>query len=190
MNNSKCVKILYENFWGYLQVNLFRVKWVLVFGLLFFAVFCFLRMKGYTRKCNTFMKAMMCDIVLSMNCSFIFVMTLFGRKMGEQYQFEWKPFRSYHTAFVEGEIEILLQILVNIAMYIPIGFLLPCCFKVFEKCRYAILMVVMTSFCIELIQGVFRLGLFESDDIINNMCGVAVGIGMYKLCRIVKLHVH
>lgn len=180
------MKELYSNFRGYLYLNLPRIKWVLVFGMLFFVVFCILQIKAYRIQCYKMVRTMLCGYVLTLNCAFIFVMTLFGRAMGENYRFALRPFRSYYLAFVENDIEILLQILVNIAMYIPIGFLLPCCFKMFEKCRHVVFVVLIMSLCIELIQGVFRLGLFETDDIMNNMLGMTVGIGIYKLCKFTK----
>lgn len=172
---------LYNNFVGYLQVNLYRIKWILLFGLLFFITFCFLQFKGYTRNYNKKIKTIVCGKILSLNCSFVFVVTLFGRRAGENYGFELMPFHSYYLAYVEGEVEILLQILLNIAMYIPIGFLLPSCFKIFEKFRQVTFSVVVISLCIELIQGVFKLGLFEVDDVINNTVGCMIGFSAWKV---------
>lgn len=44
-----------------------------------------------------------------------------------------------------------------------------------------VLMVFTCSVCIELIQGITRMGLFEVDDIINNVLGAVTGMVIYKL---------
>lgn len=171
---------LYSNFQGYLQLNIPRIKWVLVFGVLFFAVFYFLNIKRYVR-------SLVGGIVLSFDCSFIFVMTLFGRRIGGIRNFDLEAFDSYYVAFVEGNMEVLLQILVNIAMYIPLGFLLPCCFRFCEKYRYTLLVAIATSVVIELIQVIFKIGWFEVDDIINNTLGAVIGIIFSKTLSCAKM---
>lgn len=173
---------LFGNFQGYLQLYLPRIKWVFLFGVLFYAVFYFLQVKGYTKKYQKKVVSMVCGSILSLNCSFIFVMTLLGRRTGESRRFDLKPSESYYYAFAEGNMEMLLQILMNIAMYAPLGLLLPCCFKVFEKYRYIILAVFMTSMSIEFVQGIFKIGLFEVDDIINNTLGAITGLIIYMIC--------
>lgn len=168
------MKELYSNFRGYLYLNLSEIKWVFVFGVLFLVLFLLLYKKRHA-------KSRWGLVILSLNCAFIFVMTLFGRAIGETYRYALMPFESYLMVVSEGNMEILLQILVNVAMYIPIGFLLPCCFELFERYRYIILVATMSSTGIELVQGIFRIGLFEVDDIINNTIGATVGVAIYSL---------
>ena len=88
-------------------------------------------------------------MLLSFNISFIFVMTLFRCSIKTDFDFRAMPFESYYIAFVEGGIEVLLQIIINIAMFIPIGFLLPCCFRIYEKYRYVLITVVIVSVAIK-----------------------------------------
>ena len=177
------IKKLYGNFQAYLQINLPMLKWAFLFGVLFYAVFYFLKVKGCTKKYRKKVASIVYGSILSLNCSFIFVMTLFGRRIRKSRKFDLKPFESYYYTFAESDMEMLLQILMNIAMYIPIGFLLPCCFKLFERYRYIILVAVMSSTGIELVQGILKIGLFEVDDIINNTFGAAIGVGIYVLFR-------
>lgn len=174
---------LYSNFQGYLQLNIPKIKWVLLFGFFFFIFFCLLSTMGFIKRYKTKIVSIVCGIVLSFDCSFIVVMTLFTRRMGETYKIDLEPFSSYYVAFAEGNMEILLQILINIAMYIPLGFLLPCCFKLFEKYGYVILGTFGGSLIIELIQLVFRLGLFEVDDVINNTLGAVIGLLIYMIFK-------
>lgn len=82
----------------------------------------------------------------------------------------------------------MLQIIINIVMFIPIGFLLPCCFKLYEKYRYVLATAVIASVSIEVLQLIFRMGLFETDDVINNVFGATIGLGFYILAKKVIEH--
>lgn len=171
---------------GYLQINIPNIRWIFVFGIIFAALFYLLQVKGHGKQIKSRVASILCWGILSLNCSFIYIMTLSRRRIGETYRIDLKPFDSYYVAFTEGNMEILLQILMNIAMYIPLGFLLPCCFRLFEKYRYVILVAFCGSLAIELIQLIFKLGLFEVDDVINNTLGAVIGIGLFIIFRRIK----
>ena len=177
---------LYSNFQGYFKLNIPQIKWVLIFGLVFMILFYVLSRKGYTKHYANPITIIVSGIMLSLSCSFIFVMTLFRRSGGVDFDFRAKPFESYYIAFAEGGIEVLLQIIINIAMFIPIGFLLPCCFKLYEKYRYVLITAVIASVSIELLQLIFGIGLFETDDVINNVFGAVIGLGIYVVVKKVK----
>jgi glycopeptide antibiotics resistance protein len=171
------------NFQGYLQLNIPNIRWILVFAFIFVALFYLLQVKGYGKQMKSRVASILCWGLLSLNCSFIYIMTLSGRRIGKTHRIALKPFSSYYVAFTEGNMEILLQILVNIAMYIPLGFLLPYCFKLFEKHRYVIVGTFCGSLIIELIQLIFRMGLFEVDDVINNTLGAVIGLLIYMIFK-------
>ena len=177
---------LYSNFQSFFQLNIPRVKWVLVFGLVFMILFLVLQKKGYVKRYVNLITTIFVGVLLSLNCSFIFVMTLFKRSAGSDYHFRLQPFESYYIAFAEGGIEVMLQIIINIAMFIPIGFLLPCCFKLYEKYRYVLITAVIASVLIELLQLIFKMGLFETDDVIDNVFGAMIGLGIYVVVKKVK----
>ena len=105
----------------------------------------------------------------------VFVMTLFNRERVDGNTFIFKVIASYIEAFRKQCPEVFLQIIMNILMFVPIGFLLPCCFKVFQKYRYVLLITFVCSLVIELCQGIFRIGYFESVDIIHNIAGAMIG---------------
>lgn len=177
---------LYRNFQGYFQLNLPKTKWIILFGFIFMVLFFVLQRMGFVKNCANWVKAVICGCLLSLSCSFIFVMTLFRRSAGTDFDFRAKPFESYYIAFVEGGTEVMLQIIVNIVMFIPIGFLLPCCFSLYEKYRYVLITAITVSVSIELIQLIFKMGLFETDDIINNVFGAMIGLGLYVVAKRVK----
>lgn len=173
-------------FWGYVKANNSKIIYVILFAFVFMLLFKWLQKKGWMKDEE---KGMICTLkmfLLSLSCSFIFVMTLFGRLAGD-YGLKIIPFESYCKAFNENNTELILQLMMNIAMYIPLGFLLPCCFKRFDKCRYVMLMATVSSLSIELLQVIFRIGLFETDDILNNVIGAMMGLMIYVLItKIVK----
>ena len=176
----------YKFFIAYLRFGMDKVKWFIIFILPFFVLFIILHKKGYvkTRKKVTTITA---GLLLSLNCSFIFVMTLFGRTIKRTHDSELIPFKSYTIGFLQGDVEMILQIVMNVVMYLPLGFLLPYCFELFEKYRNLLFMIIVSSSSIELIQYIFKLGLFETDDIINNVLGSTIGLLLYRLYCNVKV---
>ena len=52
-----------------------------------------------------------------------------------------------------------------------------------RKLRMIVLSAIVLSFGIELIQLVFKLGLFEFDDIFHNVLGAMIGYGLSKCCK-------
>lgn len=117
--------------------------------------------------------------VLSGYLFLILAETVLIRKSGEL-RYELVPFWSWKYVFekwplTRSRIAILKQILLNIAMFIPIGFLLG------DKGWKAVGISAGISLIIELCQLISKRGLFEFDDIIHNIVGAAIGLGIYAL---------
>lgn len=74
----------------------------------------------------------------------------------------------------------LLNIILNILLFVPFGYLLP---SLFPRLRWwhVILLGLAFSLCIELLQLLTRLGYADVDDLINNTLGAAIGWLCYKL---------
>lgn len=173
---------LYSYFQAYLQLNIPKAKWILVFGIVFMTMFFVLMKRGCVKQYENFVVTTVFGVLLSLIVSFVFVMTLFRIPGKEDVSFRLKPFESYWIV-AEGNIEVMLQIIINIVMFIPIGFLLPCCFKLYENYSYVLITVVIVSISIELFQLIFKIGLFETDDVINNVFGTMIGLGIYVLTK-------
>lgn len=170
---------LWRNFLGYTRIYCSRIVWVLLFACVFFLIFMIIQENANAKSKRQKKRHISGEILLSIACSVVFVMTLFGRK-SRDYNFELQFLNSYIVAFEEGNSEILLQIIMNIFMYIPVGFLLPHCFKAFKKMQTLVLVAFISSLTIELIQGFGKLGVFETDDIVNNIMGAVLGMLIYK----------
>ena len=167
---------IWNSFLSYVEISTPNIAWCFVFTVVFYFAFWFITKK----ECNSFFRLM-----LSFACSLIFIMTLFGRSQGE-YESPHFFFESYRSALVQGTPDQILQLVMNVVLYIPLGLFLPCCFRLFEKVRYAVLTAFLCSVCIETIQGVFGIGCYEVDDILNNTLGALIGVLLYQLIVKVK----
>lgn len=113
----------------------------------------------------------------------IIVITLVGRDLLPTGIWKWDPFWSYISVLSTDDMKLLAQIILNILIFVPLGILLPCCSDMFKRSRYVFAATGIFSCGIEIIQGITRLGWFEVDDILNNLLGTAIGVGMYVACR-------
>ena len=109
--------------------------------------------------------------------------TILNREIGEEYKIEWVPFWSYIDLFSKWERHLAVQIVYNVLVFIPWGFLVSEIVCVTRKLRMIVLSAIVLSFGIELIQLVFKLGLFEFDDIFHNVLGAMIGYGLSKCCK-------
>ena len=105
---------------------------------------------------------------------FILMKTVIGRKAGAL-RMELVPFWSYIHP------ELRMEIILNYIFFIPLGLLLYLCFG--KKCGLSVVIAgFLLSTSIELIQLIFRIGLFEFDDIIGNTIGCFIGAAFGKMC--------
>lgn len=168
------------------MIDISRGKWVLAFAagccvlLLAFEIW---QEKGRVRLTPSWI---VWNILLSLEFGTILTMTLSGRELGSEYEWKLIPLWSWIEVCRGGSVDILIQILANIILFIPLGFLLPCCFAKCRRYRYTILSVAILSLTIELIQGIARIGLFEMDDIIHNTLGACIGAGLYAIVRCLR----
>lgn len=170
---------LISNFFGYLQFYTSRIIPILILGVLFECIFLFLTDKGYiVYKQKSYNKRII-GMFLSLSIALVIVMTLYGRQLRMENECRFQLFASYIETFREGNVELLLQIIMNIFMFVPIGFLLPCCFKRFEKNKRVLFLAILFSGIIECIQGIFKIGMFEVDDILGNAFGAELGFLLY-----------
>ena len=76
--------------------------------------------------------------------------------------------------------EPLEGVILNILLYIPMGWLLPLIWPKLGTIR-VILIGFLSSLLTETIQLLFHLGWFDVDDLINNTLGTAAGVVLYLL---------
>lgn len=69
----------------------------------------------------------------------------------------------------------------NVIMFIPLGFLLPKVFHRQNRLWKVLLTTALLIIGVELAQLLTLLGSFDTDDLILNVLGAAIGYGFYKL---------
>lgn len=108
----------------------------------------------------------------------ILMITLFSREGTHQRPPELLPFWSWVEVFRHRNWDLLYQIILNVLLFFPLGALLCCC-KWIRKSTHPLLTILLIglgfSACIEVSQLIFRLGLFEWDDMIHNSLGCFLG---------------
>ena len=111
--------------------------------------------------------------------------TIFFREQGESHTYELELFWSYKKWMIEGSVAFGLEILNNIVLFFPFGFILT---DALRRCPFwaVLLSSLAVSGCIEMSQLVFRLGLFEFDDIFNNVLGAVAGWCVFHILRSFK----
>lgn len=110
--------------------------------------------------------------------------TLLNRTRGVEYGIELCPFWSYWEAFTQHNHSLWQQIFFNVAVFIPWGFLFPFLFHRMKNLRWNVLGAAMMSLVIEILQLIFKCGLFEFDDLFHNTLGTLIGYGIWKvLCK-------
>ena len=78
--------------------------------------------------------------------------------------------------------KVALNIL-NVALFVPVGFLLGCGFRNLTWKRALAVGAILSVF-IELLQLISRRGLCEVDDVMHNVVGCMIGYGLYKLAAL------
>ena len=96
-------------------------------------------------------------------------------------------FYSYKEAWISASESAWRNIILNILMFVPLGFWLPVGKEKFHKFWKIYLLGFLFTVGIESLQLVLSLGLFEVADVFNNTLGTMIGYGLYKFVEYVVL---
>lgn len=105
-------------------------------------------------------------------------LTIFSREPRMEYLVNWIPFWSYSET-VQGNSALGIQMILNVFLYVPLGYLLSYTFSRI-KARHIVIIGCLMSILTEVTQYVFRLGLSEIDDVLHNTLGTVMGVFCYK----------
>lgn len=86
----------------------------------------------------------------------------------------------------DSKRDLLLNVIGNVAMFIPSGIVLPIIYKRLDTFVKVLLAGAGISLCIEIIQLPFSVRATDVDDLILNTVGVIIGYGIYALIRCVR----
>lgn len=90
-------------------------------------------------------------------------------------------FSSYIKVWNRFSLLELRNIIFNILMFIPLGFVMPLLFKKCEKFYITYFLGLCMTISIEVLQLISKRGIFEIDDIINNTLGCMIGYGIVMI---------
>ena len=78
------------------------------------------------------------------------------------------------------------NVLGNFILFYPMGIFLPCLFRSVRTVKKSLLISLCTILSVETIQLIFRLGIFDIDDLILNMSGWVLGFLTLSISRVRK----
>lgn len=120
--------------------------------------------------------------------------TVFSRTWGSGVTVEWKPFMSivrlfdepieaagnavgFLAWFMSGAAPVV-SIILNILLYYPLGYLLSILFPKLNP-KHVILIGCLCSIATEATQYLLKMGWCETDDVIHNTLGTAIGVWVW-----------
>lgn len=97
------------------------------------------------------------------------------RMSGVRAQYNLHLFKAWREAWNDFSVKNIANVILNIAMFMPFGFLLPLLWKGGQKWYITIPSGFGFSLAIELIQLMTHRGVFDVDDLFTNTLGGAIG---------------
>lgn len=163
----------------------FKYRIAIIIGILLFTVFVTARIymsakRHESVKCREIIYIFFLCIYLT----FLLGVTLFNRQPEKSFSIELTPLWSYRETLADGNLELGKQIFYNMLAFVPLGIFLPVLFRKMQRFWYAATAAAVLSAVIEISQLIFRCGLCELDDVMNNTLGAAAGYGMWKIVSI------
>lgn len=76
--------------------------------------------------------------------------------------------------------------ILNILLFVPLGFLLPFYSDKLKKMYRVVLLGFLTTLVIESTQYVTKMGIFEADDLLHNTLGVLLGYSIFGIGRVIS----
>ena len=106
--------------------------------------------------------------------------TLFRGESGAR-QWNFHLFLAWKEAWNQFALRAWLNVLLNIALFVPLGSLLPLLFRVFRNWYAVLLAGFGASLAIELAQLATARGMFDIDDLFTNALGTMIGWSIVML---------
>ena len=106
----------------------------------------------------------------------IYCSTVIFRAVRGVREYDYTPFWSYNRP------ELLMENIMNVVAFVPIGFLLGCAFRIMNW-KLVLVIGCILSVGIELFQFLLKRGFTEFDDVMHNTLGCMIGYGLFSLIR-------
>ena len=163
---------LYAKFYNYLKdINpqKLTICFIVVSVMLYFCVW----LKDRNLKLKKIIYCTLCGAWIV----FMIEITLLGR--GSNVINTYKTIFSSITEFINGNYNIIYDMIFNVLLFVPFGFFVSLEVSV----KYSIILNLITSLSIEIMQFITCRGLFEISDLILNFFGGSLGIIFLKILK-------
>ena len=158
-----------------------EIYWGLL-GLLVVGLLVLIWWKGSRRGLRYGAVLLLAEWVFLVLCTIVFF-----RETGVERGYNLMPFWSYWDYGKDSYfLEMLGENILNVLLFVPIGFLAGCGLREMTFKRVLFLGGGLSVF-IEVLQFVFKKGFCETDDVIHNVLGCLIGYGLWRVCCI-RLH--
>lgn len=122
-------------------------------------------------------KVLLCSLLV-VYLAMVFGVTILSRGTFYQRNANIHFLRSYKEAWIIFSINSWKFIILNIIMFIPLGFILPLFNNRFRKVYISFGVGLLLTLFIESVQLLAGFGIFDIDDIFNNSLGALIGYGL------------
>lgn len=112
--------------------------------------------------------------------------TFLNRGAGIYGGFNFNILSSYREAWNNFDVRTWQYLIFNIIMFVPLGFLLPLAHIKFQNFGFTFFAGLILTLLIELLQLATNSGIFDIDDIINNLVGTLMGYSI--VMTLISLH--
>ena len=112
----------------------------------------------------------------------IYYSTVISRASGSETEYNLMLFWSYR-AYFSGESQLLVENVMNVVVFVPIGILLGSLIRVRGSWLITLAVGLGISVSIEAMQYFLKRGFAELDDVIHNTVGCLIGYGIYSVAR-------
>lgn len=147
----------------------------LVAFLLFTIVILFVHKIKY--KARLLFKFLLIDFLFIVYCS-----TVVYRNPDDDQGFNLCPLWSY-KAYLNGQLDLLAENIMNVMAFVPIGLLLGLSYKRI-KLWQVLLVGIAISASMEILQFIMKCGFSEVDDVLHNTLGCMMGYGIFSMLLI------
>ena len=124
-----------------------------------------------------------CYIVIVLGATFLSrPAEVTGTDAGIEVHFFSSYREAYHNINIMLEKNVLFRnIILNIMLFIPLGFILPFYTDKLKKAYKVALIGFLATLIIEVTQHLAKYGIFEADDILNNTLGTVIGYCIFMI---------
>ncbi len=166
--------------------------YLMMFGvglMVFCIVFCQSRRHGKCDQQRAGIKRAFFCALLASYLLFTFLITLINRIPASTVKAEWMPFWAWYEVIVHHSWKLLIDNILNVILFIPIGGLIYLVKGI--RLKHAVIVGFVLSAMIETLQLLTWRGLFQWDDMLHNTLGCVIGAGVVRWVwkKIVKRHV-